>query len=238
MQCVLLAGGLGTRIRSRSGDIPKSLIEVHGRPFIFYQLKWLAQQGVRDVVLSIGYRGDLISQAIGDGRKFGLSVTYADEGERLRGTGGALRMIADLGLLAPSFFLLYGDSYLPIDLLPVWHTSDGGRFSTITVLRNSGRWDRSNVIFRDDRLVLYDKHATDPAMDYIDYGLSVLSRQTIMEEFSPGEAADIANLFNKLSRQGVLRGHEIFERFYEIGSPQGLDDFTAYIGGGGEFNIR
>jgi NDP-sugar pyrophosphorylase family protein len=211
------------------------LIEVHGRPFIFYQLEWLARHGVRDVVVSIGYRGGLISQAVGDGRTFGLSVNYADEGETLRGTGGALRMIADLGLLAPSFFLLYGDSYLPIDLLPVWRTSDGGRFPTMTVLRNSGRWDRSNVIFRDNRLVLYDKHAMDPAaraMDYIDYGLSVLNRHTIMEEFAPGETADIARLFTKLSRQGVLRGHEIFERFYEIGSPQGLDDFTAYIAGG------
>src|SRR3954453_20561524 len=234
MQCVLLAGGMGTRVQSRSGDIPKALIEVHGRPFIFYQLKWLAQQGVRDVVVSIGYRGELISQTIGDGRQFGLSVTYADEGETLRGTGGALRMIADLGSLAPSFFLLYGDSYLPIELLPVWHTSDGGRFPTMTVLRNSGRWDRSNVIFRDDRVILYDKDPMDPAahaMDYIDYGLSVLSRHTIVEEFSPGEAADLARLFKKLSRQGVLRGHEIFERFYEIGSPQGLDDFTAYIAG-------
>src|SRR4051812_7732606 len=141
MQCVLLAGGLGTRIRSRGGDIPKALIEVHGRPFISYQLHWLAQQGVRDVVVSVGYRGELISRAIGDGRKFGLSVTYADEGDRLRGTGGALRMIADLGFLAASFFLLYGDSYLPIDLSPVWRTSDNGRVPTMTVLRNSGRWD-------------------------------------------------------------------------------------------------
>lgn len=232
MQCVILAGGLGTRIRERSGDLPKAVIPVLGKPFIFYQLEWLARQGVCDVVVSIGFRGNLISEAVGDGSRFGLAVVYADEGDFLRGTGGAVRFVADRGLLEPGFFVLYGDSYLPIALPPVWQASGSGRIPVMTVMRNEGRWDRSNVIFRDGKLVLYDKSVSDPAafgMEYIDYGLLVLMRDAVQSGIPAGESADLAALLHRLSIEGRLKGYEVFERFYEIGSPQGLDDFEAYL---------
>jgi NDP-sugar pyrophosphorylase family protein len=232
MQCVILAGGLGTRIQERSPDLPKALIPVLGKPFVAYQLEWLARQGVRSVVLSIGHLGATIASAIGDGARFGLSVAYADEGEMLRGTGGALRLAADLDLLDESFFLLYGDSYLPIDLAPVWRTSDGGKVCTMTVLRNRGRWDRSNALIREDGALFYDKSIPDPVaagMDCIDYGLSVLRRETVLREYASQAKGDLATLMNKLSIAGQLRAHEVHERFYEIGSPGGLDDFVAYI---------
>ena len=231
MQCVILAGGLGTRIRDRSGDLPKALIPVLGKPFVFYQLEWLASQNVRQAVLSVGYRGTMIAQAVGDGSQFGISVVCCDEGEVLRGTGGALRLAADRGLLNEAFFVLYGDSYLPIELAPVWRTSEAGQVCTMTVMRNAGRWDRSNVAVRDGK-ILYDKFASDPAslgMDYIDYGLSVLRRDVVVGEIAEGATADLARLLNTLSVTDRLRAHEIFERFYEVGSPQGLDDFEAYI---------
>jgi N-acetyl-alpha-D-muramate 1-phosphate uridylyltransferase len=221
MQCVILAGGLGTRIRARSADLPQALIPVLGRPFIDYQLEWLARQGVRSVVLSIGHLGAMIAAAVGDGARFGLSVVYADEGDRLRGTGGALRLAADLGLLDRSFFLLYGDSYLPIDLAPVWRTSEAGQVCTMTVLRNRGRWDRSNALIRPDGALYYDKTITDPVaagMDYIDYGLSVLRRDVVLEEIAPDVKADIADAMHRLSVRGQLRAHEVSERFYERGS--------------------
>ncbi|MHB8270368.1 sugar phosphate nucleotidyltransferase [Bradyrhizobium sp.] len=232
MQCVILAGGMGTRIVERSGGLPKALIPVLGKPFLFYQLEWLARQNVRDVVLSVGYKGDLIRAAVGNGSDFELSVTYADEGNVLRGTGGALRYVADLGLLQKSFFVMYGDSYLPVDLCPVWRTSEQGQVATMTVLRNEGRWDKSNVIFRNGTLLLYDKFAAAPAaldMDYIDFGLSVLTREAIIQGIASGSKMDLARLFNKLSLEGRLRGHEVLQRFYEIGSPQGLDDFETYL---------
>jgi NDP-sugar pyrophosphorylase family protein len=235
VQCVILAGGLGTRIRERAGDLPKALIPVLGKPFVFYQLEWLARQAVRHVVLSVSYRGELIADAVGDGSQFGLSVVCANEGDAPRGTGGALRFIADMDLLDPGFFILYGDSYLPIDLAPVWNTSHGGSRCTMTVMRNRGKWDKSNVLFQDGELVLYDKFAADPAalgMQHIDYGLSVLTRDAIREAFAPQQTADLAPLLNRLSREKRLRGHEVFERFYEIGSPRGLDDFVAYVRSG------
>jgi NDP-sugar pyrophosphorylase family protein len=208
------------------------MMPILGKPFLFYQLDWLASQNVRRVILSIGYKGELISQAVGDGKQFGLSVTYADEGNTLRGTGGALRFVADLGLLEPGFFILYGDSYLPIDLFPVWQASAGGRLPTMTVMRNEGRWDKSNTIFRDGKVILYDKFASDPGalgMHYIDYGLSVLTREVIVDEIASGEICDLAHLLNRLSLEKRLRGHQVFERFYEVGTPEGLDDFESYI---------
>ena len=234
MQCVILAGGLGTRIKGRSGDLPKALIPVLGKPFIVYQLEWLARQNVRRIVLSIGHRGAAIAQAVGDGSQFGLSVAYCDEGENLRGTGGGLRLAADCNLLDSGFFVLYGDSYLPIELAPLWHASESGRVPTMAILQNRGRWDRSNVVFRDGTLVLYDKSAGDGAentMDDIDYGVSVLPRDVIVENFGADEVADLSTLLHRLSVDGKLRGHEVFERFYEIGSPQGLEEFEEFIRG-------
>ena len=232
MQCVILAGGLGTRIQKRSDGLPKALIPVLGKPFVFYQLEWLKRQGVQRVVLSVGYRAELISAAVGDGSKFGLSVVYADEGLDLRGTGGALRFIADRGLLEPGFFVLYGDSYLPIDIAPVWQTSDAGQLPTMTIIKNENRWDKSNVVFRDGELILYDKRAEDPialGMNYIDYGLSVLTREVIVQGIAPGVVVDLALLLNMLSLERALRACEVFERFYEVGSPQGLDEFETFI---------
>lgn len=233
MQCVILAGGLGTRIRARSGDLPKSLIPVLGKPFILYQLEWLARQDVRRVVLSIGHRGEAIAQAVGDGSRFGVSVAYCDEGEKLRGTGGALRLAAERGLLDAGFFVVYGDSYLPIELSPLWRASENGRVATMAVLHNKGRWDLSNVIFRNGELVLYDKSRAAEAqgdMEYVDYGVSVFPRDVVVKNFEPDEVADLSMLLNRLSLRGELRGHEVFERFYEIGSPQGLEEFEEFVG--------
>lgn len=232
MQCLILAGGLGTRIRAISGDRPKALLPIHGKPFVQHQLEWLARQGVGEVVLSIGHRGAMIREAVGEGASFGLAVRYADEGDDLRGTAGAIRFALDRGLLAPGFFVLYGDSYLPIDYPPVWAASGEGRHLTMTVLKNDGRWDRSNVLFRGGRVVLYDKRHPDPAaagIDYIDYGLSVVTADCIRAQVPTGGKADLADIFAAESRAGALRGFEVFERFYEIGSPQGIEDLAAYL---------
>ena len=113
---VVLAGGLGTRMRDAAPGLPKALVPVLGEPFAFHQLRLLASQGVREVVYVIGHLGSQIRAAVGDGDAFGLGVSYVDEGESLRGTGGALRFAHDRGTLPDVFGVLYGDSYLPIDL--------------------------------------------------------------------------------------------------------------------------
>src|SRR4051812_12442912 len=199
MQCVILAGGLATRMRPLTEAIPKALIPVAGAPFIDHQLAWLARHGVTQVVLSIGYRGDMLRAHVGDGARFGLRVRYVDEGTDLRGTAGALRLALDQGALEEAFLVTYGDSFLPIDFDEVWRTfRASGRPALMTVFANHGRWDTSNVIFDGTSVVLYDKqHRTRPAADftYIDYGLSALAREVVVGEIAAGTKADLADLF-------------------------------------------
>jgi MurNAc alpha-1-phosphate uridylyltransferase len=227
LQCVILAGGKGLRMWPLTEALPKALLPVRGKPFAHRQLALLARQGVSEVVYSIGHHGQMIRDSVGDGRAFGLRVRYVDEGEALRGTGGALRLCLDEGVLGESFLVLYGDSYLPIELGPVVEgfRAGGGR-ALMTVLRNEGRWDRSNVVFERGRVVLYDKKTADPRMLFIDYGLTMLSRQVAAR--LPA-IADLADLYRDLSLAGELAGFEVTRRFYEIGSPEGLRDLETLI---------
>jgi NDP-sugar pyrophosphorylase family protein len=236
MQCVILAGGLATRMRPLTETIPKALIPVAGAPFIDHQLAWLAGHGVTEVVLSVGYRGDMVRDHVGDGARYGLGVRVVDEGSELRGTAGALRLALDRGALAPAFLMTYGDSFLPIDFGEVWRQFEAsGALAMMTVFRNDGQWDDSNVIYRDGRIVLYDKHhATRPAadFDYIDYGLIAMKRDVVAELVpppEPGAKADLAPILHQLSRRGDLAGLEITQRFYEIGSPAGLEDLERWM---------
>jgi MurNAc alpha-1-phosphate uridylyltransferase len=233
MQCVILAGGAGTRMRPLTETIPKALVPVRGRPFADHQLRLLARQSVRDVVYCIGYRGDLVRRHVGDGSRFGLSVAYVDEGAHLRGTAGALRLALDKGALDDPFTVLYGDSYLPIELEPVWRTFRAGTLPALMVVhRNEGRWDSSNVLLEDGRVALYDKHGTHARADelhWIDYGLSVLDRELIAAEVPPASVVDLEEVYHRLSLAGKLAGYEVDRRFYEVGSPAGLEELERYL---------
>lgn len=214
--------------------LPKALIPVNGTPFADYQLEGLARQGVERVVFSVGHLGAMIRDFVGDGSRWGLKAACVDEGHTLLGTAGAIRLAIDEGLMDEVFLVLYGDSYLPIELSPVWRACAAEPLATMCVLRNQGRWDSSNVIFKDGRVTLYEKGRADAAaigMEYIDYGLSVMRRDVIAQRVSSGEKAGLADVFHDLSVDGKLRGHQVHDRFYEIGSPQGLSDLEAYLGG-------
>ncbi len=232
LQCVVLAGGIGTRMRPQTEEIPKALIPVLDRPFCDWQLELLAERGVERALYSVGYRGEMIRDHVGDGSRFGLAVSYVDEGSKLRGTGGALRLALDEGELEEACFVLYGDSYLPVDMAAIeaaWEATELP--ALMTVFRNDGRWDHSNAIYRDGKVVLYDKER--PAdrveeMRWIDYGLSVLSR-AVVERVPADGVSDLADLTRDLSREGQLAGYEVSERFYEAGSPQGLADLERYL---------
>jgi NDP-sugar pyrophosphorylase family protein len=229
---VILAGGLGTRVRHVAGDLPKALLPVRGEPFVHHQLRLLRRQGVREVVLVTGYRGELIVDAVGDGGAFGLAVSYVDEGEELHGTAGALRVALDADALPGWFAVLYGDSYLPIDLAPVWAAfAEAGRPALLTVLRNEDRWDRSNAVLDRGKITLYDKRpeASDPRMAWIDYGLGVLARR-VVESVPAAVVADLADVYRELSSRGELAGLEVTSRFYEVGSPEGIADLEEYLG--------
>jgi NDP-sugar pyrophosphorylase family protein len=210
---------------------PKTLLPVAGRPFAWHQMQWLAGHGVDDVVYCIAHQGEQIRQYWETEPAPVRSLRYVDEGTQLRGTGGALRLAFDEGVLDESFFVLYGDSFLPVEFAPVWSAFESsGSPALMTVLKNQGRWDRSNVIYADGCVSLYAKNADPPTqarMQYIDYGLSVLRRGVIA-----GIAEtifDLSALFHRLSVDGQLAGYEVTQRFYEIGSPEGLRDMEGYL---------
>jgi MurNAc alpha-1-phosphate uridylyltransferase len=233
-QVVILAGGLGTRARILTGDAPKALVPVGGKPFVHHQLALLASQRARRVLYCIGYGGDQIRRFVGDGSEWGLEVSYVDEGADLRGTGGVLRTAFDVGALDEAFAVLYGDSYLPIELEPIWTAFAAVQQPALmTVLRNEDRWDRSNVVLEDGLAVAYDKSpaARDPRMAWIDYGLTVLERELIGEHLPSGVTLDLSALYRLLSRERRLAGFEVRQRFYEVGSPEGVADLERFLAG-------
>jgi MurNAc alpha-1-phosphate uridylyltransferase len=233
VQCVILAGGLGTRVASFAPTVPKALIPVAGAPFASHQLALLAASGIRRVVYCIGHLGADIRAFVGTGDRWGLDVSYVEDGERLLGTAGALRRALDSGVLDSEFFVLYGDSYLPIDYSAVWTAFDrSGKSGLLTVFRNEGRWDTSNVLFADGQVVLYDKRREDArssTMVHIDYGLSVLTRAVLLQRVPAGTRVDLAEVYRQMSISGELAGLEVSQRFYEAGSPAGLDDLARYL---------
>ena len=231
-QCVILVGGLGTRLGPLTATIPKALVSIGGEPFVNHQLRWLAGNGVDEVVFSIGHFGGQLREHVGDGRRFGLDVTYVDEGENLRGTAGALRLALAEDALDERFLVTYGDSYLPVDFgafAGAFERSDAP--AMMSVFRNEGRWDTSNATVREGRVTLYDKRRGEGAasMEHIDYGLLAFKREVVAARVSPGAKADLADLLHDLSIEGQLAAYEVSTRFYEAGSKGGLADLEKFL---------
>ena len=223
----ILAGGLATRLRPLTEQIPKSLVDVAGKPFVVRQLELLGSRGVRRVVLCVGHLGEMVEREIGSGARWGIDVRYSFDGETLLGTGGALKRA--LPLLGESFFVLYGDSYLDCDYARVAQAfAESGKLGLMTVFENRDRWDRSNVLFEEGQIRAYDKRNPTPAMRHIDYGLGVLSRR-VLDGYPAGEAVDLAAVYEELVRRDQLAGFEVNRRFYEIGSPEGLAETREYF---------
>jgi NDP-sugar pyrophosphorylase family protein len=223
----ILAGGLATRMRPRTETIAKSMLEVAGEPFIAHQLRLLRREGVDSVVLCLGFLGEQVAEYVGDGSRFGLRVAVSYDGPALLGTGGALQTA--LPLLGRTFFVLYGDSYLDVPMREVWDRfRQSGQPALMTVHRNEGRWDTSNVVYDGSRVAYYSKRDRRPDMDYIDFGLGLLSA-VLFEERPAEQGFDLAELYEALAASGRLAGWESRQRFFEIGTPSGLAETDRYL---------
>ena len=226
----ILAGGLATRMRPYTERVPKALLEVAGEPFIAHQLRLLQCQGVTKVVLCLGYLGEQVVDFVGDGSRFGLEVEASFDGDVLLGTGGALKRA--LPLLGDSFFVLYGDSYLVVPMAEIWaRFRAAGQPALMTVYRNEGRWDTSNVVYDGDRVAYYSKRDRRPDMAYIDFGLGLLTKG-LFAAYPEGQVFDLAELYSDLAASGRLAGWESRQRFYEIGTPEGLADTDRFLKAG------
>ncbi len=233
---VILAGGLAQRLRPITETIPKAMVEVAGAPFIYHQLERLKKQGVFDVVLCLGYQGNQIEDYVGDGSRFGLHVKYAYDGEKLLGTGGAIRNA--LPLLGDVFYVTYGDTLLDVSYRDVFECflKSQNAFGIMTVLKNQNRWDRSNTEYvaesESRKIISYHKKNPTPKMQYIDYGLSIFRKSAIENWFATKDREsliDLSDLLTDFANHGKLQGFEVTKRFYEIGTPESLKETSNMI---------
>lgn len=223
----ILAGGLATRLRPITEKIPKLLVEVAGEPFFSHQLRLLKKNGLTRIVLCVGYLGEMIAEQYGDGSKWGVQIDYAFDGEKLLGTGGAL--IRALPKLGEAFYVLYGDSYLPIDYQAVGRSFlTANQLGLMTVFANNEAYDTSNVWFEGGHIKLYSKKEKVPQMRHIDYGLG-LFRAAAFDGYPRDTPVDLATIQTELVQRNELAGYEVKERFYEIGSHPGLKELGQLL---------
>jgi NDP-sugar pyrophosphorylase family protein len=223
----ILAGGLATRLKPLTDRTPKALLGIAGRPFILHQLELLKRQGAERIVLCLGHLAEQIQTTVGDGTSLGLDIGYSWDGPVPLGTGGAVRRA--LPLLGPAFFVLNGDSYLRCPLAAIAQSFRAcGKPALMTVLRNDGRWERSNVLMQDGELIEYDKRSPRPAMAHIDYGLGAFGAE-LFAPLPASEPVDLADICRSLSLQGRLAAYEVTQRCYEIGSHEGIRDTEALL---------
>jgi len=221
---IILAGGLAKRMRPLTKNIPKALLPVNGKPFIDLQLELLRKNGINSVVISLGYLGEQIEQYV-NSKNCGMDTEFSYDGDNPLGTGGAVKKAAEI--TGKAFFVLYGDSYLEIDYNDVQQTwENSGKSALMTVYRNENRWDTSNVLFENNKIVCYSKTERTEAMQHIDYGLGVLQKD-ILNGY--GERFDLADVYASLAKCGELSGYEAQNRFYEIGSPCGMTELEEHL---------
>jgi NDP-sugar pyrophosphorylase family protein len=223
----ILAGGLATRLRPLTDQIPKAMVPVSGEPFAFHQLRLLRRHGIERVIFCLGYRGEQVVDAVADGARFGVHVEYSFDGPTLLGTGGALKMATPL--LGRDFFVLYGDSYLDCDYSEVERVyRQSGKQALMTVFRNDGRWEASNAEVAGGRIIAYSKAKPTGRMQHIDYGLGVLAA-SVLDTVPSDRPTDLATLYEHLAASHGLAAFEISQRFYEVGSFVGLEEFGRYL---------
>ena len=226
----ILCGGIGSRM-SHITNRPKSLIKIDGKPFIFHQLDLLNERGFNKVILCINHLGSMIRDVVGNQYK-NIEIKYSTDPEGVpAGTAGAVRNA--LSLLGSSFFVMYGDSYLPIDYQRLQaffltYSYEYQNICMITINKNNNKFDKSNIEYKDGRILRYEKtKKMESKMEYIDYGVSAFNKNAF-QRLGNGNH-DLSEVYKNLLAKNLLIGYEIKSRFYEIGSPEGLKDFEEYI---------
>ena len=226
----ILAGGLGARMRPRTETVPKALLEVAGEPFLFRQLRLLRGRGVERAVICAGHMVEQIRPALAGGEtshwRNWPEIAWSEDGEKALGTGGALKKA--LPALGNVFMVLYGDSWLEMDYPAVADAFlRSGAPALMSVYRNRGTHEQSNAVFQAGRVTAYSKRGPTADMEYIDYGLGCF--QGGVFHARPGDVFDLADVYADMATAGDLAGYEATERFYEIGSPQGLRELEEHL---------
>jgi NDP-sugar pyrophosphorylase family protein len=223
----ILNGGLGARLGTITIDRPKCLVEINGKAFLEWQIQLLKEAGYTDFVFCISYKFEKVQEFLKQRNDFGVNIVYSIDGDKQLGTGGAVKKA--LHHLGSKFAVIYGDSYLPINYSKVEKNFlDSKDIACMTIYKNNNQFDRSNVEFKAGRIQRYSKNIQSDHMFYIDYGLTYLHSETF-EGFKPNQAFDLSELLENLSISDSLAGFEADNRFYEIGSYEGILDLSNYL---------
>lgn len=226
-QAAILAGGLGTRLRPLTEEVPKAMVPVNGRPFLEYEIDLLRKNGVDDIVLCLGYRGEQIENHFNEGKEFGVKIRYSHDGEELLGPIGGLKQAEPL--LEGEFFVTYGDAYLRMNYADLMATlRRGGKLAAMAVYKNEGRFGKSDIIARKGLVTAYDKRRTLPGMLWVNFGVSAMKKEALAG-VEAGVYCDEERFYGALVKQKQLQAYETFERFYEIGSEPALAEFRDFI---------
>lgn len=226
MTLVLLAGGMATRLYPVTLKIPKSLIDINGKPYIRHQIDLIKSKGIKNIVLCLGNLSGPIEEYLGNGSSDSINIQYSYDGETLLGTGGAIRKA--LPFLSDPFMVMYGDSYLNIEYIDIMdYFNNFSKLGLMVVLKNENKWDKSNIIFKEGKIVKYDK-VDDVEFDYIDYGFSIL-RKNALTPYLNKDKFDLKDIFKDLISKDEMLGYEVYNRFYEIGSFQGIEETKNYL---------
>lgn len=234
-QAIVLAGGMATRLYPITKDIPKCLIPFSGRPFVDYQLAWMSKNGVDRVTFILGY---LSGQAVSHLKTLdfpSLKIDWIEEGPSRMGTGGAISLALKQGAIKDDFLIVYGDSFLPISFSDVWLASKLRQSTALmTVLHNRGQFDRSNCKVIGNKVALYSKDTAVQSrheFQHVDYGVTFWT-QAAFKEFAPAKDVwDLAEIIEPMASCGKLDALVMDQRFYEIGSSDGIRDFQDLVDG-------
>jgi NDP-sugar pyrophosphorylase family protein len=223
---IILAGGLATRLHPITVEIPKSLILIDGMPFIHHQILLLKERGVDSTILCVGHFGHMIEEFIGDGLQYNVHIQYSYDGDVLLGTGGAVKKASRL--VEDTFMIQYGDSYLDIsyeDVVGAYYQAESPVL--MTAYHNKNKFDESNMLVKDGKIVQYNKFSKTDDFEHIDYGLIVM-RKDVMN-INSDASFDLGDLLSTCVNNGMVSAYEVNTRFYEIGSLSGILETTEYI---------
>ena len=236
MQVLILAGGLGTRLRAVVNDKPKPMAAVGGKPFIEYQIAWLKKYKVTDLVLCVGYRHEQIREYFAGGERWGVSIKYSVEDELL-GTAGALKL-AQSHMTGP-FGVLNGDSFFDIDFgkLVQFHQqmkAGRGSLGTLALTELPDARDYGTVTLNAENQILRfeEKSALAGAGTTINAGIYILEPEILNLIPAAQKVSLERETFPAVLQQGhALFGYRSSGYFIDIGTPRAYQEFQKYISG-------
>ena len=219
---IILSGGKGTRVKKYTSKIPKCLIKVNGKPFLYHQLKYLKKYKVKNILISSGYLGEKINLYVKNHINF-LNVKVVNDGKKLLGTGGAV--VNSLKYLKKNFFIIYGDSYLNFNLKKMVNKR---KLATMAIYKNKDQYDKSNIILKKTNKILYIKNKKNKNLFYIDYGVSYINKK-IFKGLKKNVRFELSDFYEMISKKNKLSSFKVKKRFYEIGSYKGIKDIKNYL---------